>query len=152
VTKFSSPEVTLVGMGVRDGWSLRLPDTGGQWATNFATQRLLLDIVAPSREEVEEHQGELIDRVADELRALQDDMGVPVEAQITVIAAPESTVIYHVAGSRARALGMTALLGGGATIAAVIVLERRRRARADLAVVDAHRWDVKAGARMADVL
>lgn len=152
VTKFSSPDVTLVGMGIRDGWSLRLPDTGGQWATNYATQRLLLDIVAPSRDEVEARQGALIDRVAHELSDLQDARGVPIEAQITVIPAPESTVIFHVTGSKARALGMSALLGAGATIAAVIVLERRRRERADTAMVNSREWVVHTPARTADGL
>ena len=52
VTKFASPEVTSVGLGVRDGWSLRLRDTGGQWATNFPVQMLTLDVVGPSREVV----------------------------------------------------------------------------------------------------
>jgi hypothetical protein len=137
VTKFASPDVTLVGEGVRDGWSLRLPDTGGQWASNFATQRLLLDIVGPTRERVEEQQQALIDRVSDELRALQEASGVPEVAQVTAIAAPESTVIYHVGGSKVRALGVTAVLGVGATTAVVIVLERRRRARTYASAVSA---------------
>jgi hypothetical protein len=129
VTKFASPDVTLIGEGVRDGWALRLPDTGGQWATNFATQRLLLDVVGPTRERVEEQQLTLIDRVSDELRDLQDASGVPAVSQVTAIVAPESSSIYHVGGSKARALGMTAVLGLGATTAAVIFLDRRRRSR-----------------------
>lgn len=31
VTKYSSSDVTLVGTGVREGWSISQPDTGGQW-------------------------------------------------------------------------------------------------------------------------
>lgn len=132
VTKYASPDVTLVGLGVREGWSLRLPDTGGQWATNFATQRLFLDIVGPSEEWVRQQQSMLIDEVEHELDALQREWGVNPTNDITVITAPESTTIYAVGVNKARALGMTALLGLGATIAAVLFREYlRRRTRPD---------------------
>ena len=127
VTKFSSPDVTLIGMGVRDGWSLRLPDTGGQWATNFATQRLILDIVGPTREKVREQQSAIILRVQDELAALQRDAGVDPVNDITAMTAPQTTVVFHVGGNKIRALGMSAALGVGATAAVVLWLEFRRR-------------------------
>lgn len=130
ITRFASPDVTLVGEGVRDGWALRLPDTGGQWAANFATQRLLLDIVGPSREAVAEQQDALIRQIQAELAGMQDDADVPAVAQITAIPAPQSTVIFHVGGSKPRALGMTAILGIGATSAVIIGLEYRRRRKA----------------------
>ncbi|WP_186806159.1 hypothetical protein [Microbacterium aerolatum] len=129
ITKFASPDVTLVGLGVRDGWSLRLPDTGGQWATNFATQRLFLDIVGPSEERVREQQSALIEEVDQELEALQRERGVDPVNDITMITAPQSTTIYSVGVNKARALGMTAVLGIGATIAAVIFREYLRRRR-----------------------
>jgi hypothetical protein len=127
VTKFSSPDVTLIGLGVRDGWSLRLPDTGGQWAVNFATQMLILDVVGPSREAVSNRQSELIVRVQDELDQLQRDADVDPVNDITVIPAPDTPVIYHVGGNRPRALAMTALLGVGVTIIVVLAVDRRRR-------------------------
>jgi len=127
VLKFASPDVTLVGLGVRDGWSLRLPDTGGQWASNFASQRLVLDIVGPSRDDVGAKQDAIVSRIDDELDALQREAGVDPVDDITATTAPETTVIYHVGGSRPRVMAATALLGSGATIAAVVLLERRRR-------------------------
>jgi hypothetical protein len=129
ITKFSSPDVTLIGMGVRDGWSLRLPDTGGQWATNYATQTLTLDVVGPTEDEVRARQTELIARVQSELDQLQRDAGVDPVNDITAMAAPASTVLYHVGGSKPRALGMTAALGIGVTVAAVLFLESRRQPR-----------------------
>lgn len=129
VTKFASPDVTLVGAGVREGWSLRLPDTGGQWATNFATQVLVLDVVGPTREEVTSRQAELISRVQKELNQLQREKGVDPINDITVFLAPESTVVFHVGGNRTRALGMTAVLGGGVTLSIIVYLEKRRRSR-----------------------
>ena len=130
VTKYASPDVTLVGLGVRDGWSLRLPDTGGQWATNFATQMLVLDVVGPTREIVEQRRDYLVQRTAQELDRMQRDAGVAPVNDITVIPAPASAVVHHVTGNRLRALGMTALLGVGLTGAAALVVDRRRSGRA----------------------
>ena len=129
VTKFASPDVTLLGIGVRDGWSLRLPDTGGQWATNYATQALTLDVVGPSRADVQDRQAQLVQRVQQELYQLQRDAGVQRADDITAVAAPQSSTIYYVQGNHSRALGMTAVLGIGVTIAVVLAVERRRRQR-----------------------
>ncbi|WP_197674428.1 hypothetical protein [Agrococcus carbonis] len=128
--KYASPEVTLVGLGVDEGWSLRLPDTGGQWATNFATQRLVLEVAAPTAEAVAAQQEELVREVAATLESLQARYGVAPASRITVIESPEAPVIQHVTGSRVRALAMTAALGIGLTLACVQVLDRRRRAAA----------------------
>lgn len=133
VTKFSSPDVNLIGLGVRDGWSLRLPDTGGQWASNFATQRLLLDVVGPSRPSVEREQTRLIARVRDELHRLQRDAEVRTVNDITMMPAPESTVIYQVKGNRPRAVAMTGLLGVGGTLTMVLMVDRLRSRRRDRA-------------------
>lgn len=127
VTKFAAPDVTLVGLGVRDGWSIRLPDTGGQWASNYATQMLVLDVVAPSREGVAARQSELVRQVQGELLELQEDAGVAPVNRISVLPAPESTVIFSVSGNRPKALAMTACLGVGVTITIVLAAERRRR-------------------------
>jgi hypothetical protein len=125
VTKFASTDVTLVGLGVRTGWSLRLPDTGGQWATNFATQALILDVVGPSAEAVQRQQEDVIQQVQRELAQLQADAGVKPTNYITVSAAPASTVIFYVNGSRQRALAITAVMGIGLTIAVVLAVDRR---------------------------
>jgi len=127
VTKFGSPDVMLAGLGVRDGWSLGLPDTGGQWGTNFATQQLVLDIVAPTRERVEQRQDELVEQIMTELHELQRDKGVDPVNEVTAMVAPQTAIIHHIGGSRPRALAMTAALGLGATIAVVTLLEHRRR-------------------------
>ncbi len=145
VTKFASPDVTLIGLGVRDGWMLRLPDTGGQWSGNFTTQRLILDIVGPTEAKVKASQDELTRRVSEELGAMQRERGVDPVNDISAIVAPETTVIFHVGGNRSRALGMTAVLGVGGTIAVVLFAEywRRRRLRAS----DPRSW----GAESSDV-
>lgn len=139
VTKYASPDATLVGEGVRDGWSIRLPDTGGQWATHFAEQVLYVEIVAATAEEVEARQTEIIGQIVTELDRLQRDAGVEPVNDITVTVAPESTVVHHVRGSRARSAGMAAVLGAGATFAVIALLESRGRRRAAAVPVSTRR-------------
>jgi hypothetical protein len=127
VTKFASPDATLVGLGVREGWWLRVPDIGGQWATNFDSQRLFLDVVGPSEHAVRLQERSLIDAVGRELDDLQRGWGVDPVNDITMIEAQESTVIHQVGGDRVRALAMTALLGAGATAGAVVLREQLMR-------------------------
>ncbi|GHH72607.1 hypothetical protein [Promicromonospora soli] len=127
VTKYASPDATLVGEGIRDGWSIRLPDTGGQWATNFAQQILYVEVVGATAAEVGARQRAIIEQIAQELDRLQRDAKVAPVNDISVTVAPESTVVHQVKGSRARSLGMAGVLGVGATLAVVIMLETRAR-------------------------
>jgi hypothetical protein len=129
VTKYASADVTLVGIGIRDGWSLVVPDTGGQWGTNFESQILNLEIVAPDRATVLERQTTLLARIQDQLSGLQRERHVDPINDITMTTAPRSTVVYHVGGSKPRMLGMIAVLGLGVTSAAVVVAERIGRHR-----------------------
>ena len=129
VTKYSSPDVNLVGIGVDEGWSIRLPDTGGQWASDYSTQSLVVEVVGPDEAAVREQHAELRAEIAAELDRRQREAGVDRVNDITVDDGDESTVLYHVGGSRPRAFAMTALLGAGATFALVVLLEHRARRR-----------------------
>ena len=136
--KYSSPDATLVGVGVRDGWSITLPDTGGQWGSDYSSQDLMVDIVSPDRSVVVERQERLTRAIRVRLKELQDGLGVKPINQITAIVAPESAVIYYVAGDKRRAMVMTFVLGVGATGLIAGVADRRtrspRRARAAMEV------------------
>ena len=132
VGKFASPDVTLVGLGVRDGWTVRLPDTGGQWAPNFAEQVLIIEVVGPDRASVVDRQQELVEQIDAQLQEFQRDAGVDPVNDITAKVTPESAGIYQVRGSPVRALGLTALIGCATTLSAVMVLETRSRRRREV--------------------
>ncbi|WP_421741993.1 hypothetical protein [Cellulomonas sp.] len=130
VLKFASPDVNLIGTStMREGYWVRLPDSGGQWAPHFKDQLLVVEVVAPTLERASAIQSSVIQRIEDELASIQADADVDLVNRITVTVAPESTVIYQVHGSRTRALAMTALLGAAATIFVVVLLERLGESR-----------------------
>lgn len=128
--KYVSPDANLAGIPPtgRDYW-IRLPDTGGQWAPHFADQLLLLDVVGASRDEVVETRAEAIEMIRSELDALQREQGVDPVNDITVSVTPEVAVVEQVHGSKARALGMTVVLGVAGTVAAIVALEITRTRR-----------------------
>jgi len=128
VVKYASPDVTMIGTpDSGSSYWLRLPDSGGQWAPSFSDQFLILEVRAPSREEVAAIQDKVVARVRSELNAMQREQGVAPVNDITLTVTPRPATIYHVTGSRLRALGMIAAVGTGITVAVVVALEIRAR-------------------------
>ena len=108
-----SDSVTLVGEGVRHGYGVRLPNSGGQFATNF--DRAALDVQAAGTTVAE--VGATISRVLGEIRAdldrLQRDAGVAAVNLIRLQQSPPTLPIYYQTGSKTRALATTLVLGAG---------------------------------------
>ena len=129
VIKFTSPDAGLIGEGVREGWAIRLPDTGGQWAPNFASQLLIVEVIGPNPAEVERTKNGLVEQIAVTLADYQASHGVAPVNRITSTPAPQATVNYMVTGSRIRAVGMTGVLGVSATLAVLLLLGRRDNRR-----------------------
>jgi hypothetical protein len=59
----TSPDVTLVDEGIYDGWSVLLPDTGGQWAHDFPESTLIVQASGPSAEVVQSRSPGWLPRV-----------------------------------------------------------------------------------------
>lgn len=128
--KHADPSVNIIGIPDGDqGYWIRLPDTGGQWATHFQDQELLVDVAAPTETEARALQSQVFQRIQDELRQMQDEYHVKAVDRITVILAPAQPAIYEIRGSRVRALGMVFALGLVATVGVVMGLEVRQRRR-----------------------
>lgn len=135
--KYSSTDVSIIGTPHEADYWLRLPDTGGQWATNFGDQLLLLDVVGDSPEAVEELHDDVVAHVRAELEAIQSAQGVAAVNEITMQVSPETIVVHQVEGSRIRALAMTGVIGVAVTGAAVMLLElRASRRRETVAALD----------------
>jgi hypothetical protein len=127
--KMGSPDVTLFGRGVTDGYSVLLPDTGGQWAPNFAQQMLEVQVVGPDAEDVSRRRQVLVGKISQELTALQDDAGVAEVNRITVKLVPDGADVRYIAGQRTRAAAITGVLGESLVIGLVGLLEVRLRRR-----------------------
>jgi hypothetical protein len=133
----ASDSVSLVGEGVKHGYSVTLPNRGSQWSRIYDRPELKVQAAGTSVEEVQQTLQVALHRIYDELTSSQADVGVSPANLIRTQLTPTVPDIRAGAGSRTRA-GVAALLVGiGCTIAAVVVLDARRtrriRTRAEVA-------------------
>lgn len=125
----TSDSVTLLGRGVRDGSSVVLPDSGGQWAQNFERPVLVVQVTGPAPDAV---NARLLGRVAEVERVLQNvqaDQGVRPRHRITSSVVPAEPRVQLEQGYRGRALGTALLLGLALTTVAAVTLDRVLRGR-----------------------
>jgi hypothetical protein len=123
--KMASPSATIVGRGVVDGHSVRLPDTGGQWAPEFSRQVLDVQVVGDSVEGVRGEILALVDEIVAVLDALQEEAGVIEQDRIRTDPILTTPTVSYMPGARRRAVGMILVLSVALTLTVVSYLERR---------------------------
>jgi hypothetical protein len=130
----ASASVTLAGEGVRDGHTITMPNTGGQWADDFSRPVIDVQVVGPSEAEVRHQLADLVDRVEQTLDDRQDADGIPQVSRITASSSPTAAAVLHLQGSRKKAIAATLLLGSAMICVAAVgvdqLLGTRRRRRA----------------------
>ena len=123
-TATASAGATLAGQGVREGYLIRLPNSGGQWAQNFDRPVLDVQVIGPSEQLVRERLEALVRRIMKTLHDLQANDGVARGAYVTTMAAPTEVQVFHLNGQPTRAAGVTAVLGTIATVLAAVGIDR----------------------------
>lgn len=130
-----SPRVTLADQGVRDGISVFQPNIGGQWANNYESASLVIDVTGPSESIVRTRTQRAVTRIEHALRTLQDQEGVDRFNRITARPSNDPAQIHYDLGQPHRAEAVALLLGVGLTLTATVSLDgwlarRRRRSTA----------------------
>lgn len=137
VIKYASPGASMIGTSnVREGIWIRQEDDGGQWSTDLSSPVIIVEAVGPTPDRTRDLQQAAVNKISTALVQLQEDWGADHHLWITSTVAPASAEIYHVTGSKVRALGMTATLGIGITVGVVLVLEYRTRRRTGFAAAN----------------
>jgi hypothetical protein len=127
----SAPDVPLSGEGVKRGYSVTLPNTGGQWTNRFTNAYLDLQVVDASASAVTAKTRQLIAEINTSLAVLEQRENVAQVNQIRIQLVPSNGVIpiRHEHGSRTRAILATLALGVGLTFGARTYVSRRFGAR-----------------------
>jgi hypothetical protein len=125
----SSPDATIAGMGVRDGWSITLPNSGGQWADNYADPYLDVQVVGPTAEKVQATMLQLVAKIKVALNRIQDASHVPATERIVAKLLPLSaTPVYYLYGSRVRAAAASlAIVVAVAALGLALIARRTRK-------------------------
>ncbi len=117
--------MTLAGLGVREGTAVRLPDSGGQWATNFDVPALDVQSVGADPRAVREALEVTTAEVVHTLTRLQAD--VPRRQRITWRLEPPEPSVVRRGGATPAALLVLVVLGAGlgATLVGLVDLRHR---------------------------
>ena len=115
-------ETTLYGQGVRSGWSVTLPNTGGQWQTNFNRPALSIEVVDSTPERVRAVANNLSARIRGLTLSEQVEQGVSAVNRVTTLESPATPAVTYIEGRLSRAkVGIIALGVGFALLAAVMI-------------------------------
>lgn len=123
----TSDAVTLVGQGVRHGYSVRLPNSGGQWASNF--DRPLLDVQAAgsSPAEVRTTMRQVLQAIGTDLISRQRAAGVSAKHMVSMRESPDRIPMYYSRGSHLRAVAATLALGSTLSVIGAGLMSKRPR-------------------------
>ncbi len=120
-----SDSVTLVGEGIRHGYGVRLPNSGGQFATNFDQAAIDVQAAGTSVAEVSTTLNSVLGKVNSSLDELQSQAGVAKVNLIRAQLSPPTPPIYYQTGSKTRAMAITLVIGGGFTAFVAWFVRRR---------------------------
>ncbi|HEU4807386.1 MAG TPA: hypothetical protein VFT01_03930 [Homoserinimonas sp.] len=130
--QFASIDAPIYGSGQTSGVKVFLPNTGGQWTSDFRDATLVVEAVDPNRDAVAKR----LDAVIAELQALaaerQRTAGVDADHLISVLVSDEASGVRFVQGSTVRAAGSIVILGLAIGGVVAVLVDRaliRRRAR-----------------------
>jgi hypothetical protein len=123
-----SDSVSLVSIGVKHGYQVRLPNDGGQWANNFDKQLVDVQATGSTPQEVTSTMRMVLAKISTVLATMQSEAGVDKLDMIYTSQSPPSIPLYYQAGSHVKEVIAVSILGIGLTAAAAGLIGRRRRA------------------------
>jgi hypothetical protein len=119
-----------VDVGVTEGRLIRQPNSGGQWATNFAESAVNIQTASRTPALAEDLMSHTLAELEGILTKVQDRYEVPAQHRVTLQVAQDPTLRTSV-GSRSRSTGAALALGALATGGMVMWVDqiqlRRRR-------------------------
>lgn len=120
----TSSEVTLAGLGVVEGISVTLPNSGGQWSHFFNHPLLRVQAVSRSADRAAEHREGAVARITAVLERIQVDSGALPGSLATVRLVPAQPQVAYEDGRKLRAMATTGLLGMALSLTAVVLVDR----------------------------
>jgi hypothetical protein len=121
-----SDGVTLVGQGIHRGYSVRLPNSGGQWANNYDRAVLDVQVADTSDSAVRLRMAALYSEISAALTHREGVANVSQVNRIRLRLNPGAVRVHYESGHRAQALGAALVLGVGMVLALVIWWEGRQ--------------------------
>lgn len=134
-TLSSSADIRMIDEGIYTGWTVRLPNSGGQWATNFDRPELILEAAGADPQAVLDTLKTARGLVQSSLDSIQEQARVGPENFIRIEPNPAEPAIALVSGNHTRAALVVTLIGAILTLSLVGLLTLRRH-RANISVTE----------------
>lgn len=125
-------KATLHGTGVSKGYSITLPNEGGQWQLSYNSPALAVSVVGPTAEWVKATSERLVSTIETTAVERQKASGVASYAMITTGRVPENISVVYVGGTKGtdiRALVAISAVGLSISGTAAVLLDRRLERR-----------------------
>lgn len=122
-----SSSATLYGSGVRNGYSITLPNSGTQWAASYSRPVLAVQVVGPSPYHVRQILDQVMTSVESEAQDLQRARGIPRNDFIDVQRSPSVPEVVDLGSTqleRAKAVLVVCLLGLTLTAFSALQIDR----------------------------
>lgn len=121
----------LYGTGLRNGYSIYIPSSGGQWQNSFDRSAITVEVVAETQHDVGKVLAGIVDRIEQTASERQEAMGVIPQSYITTSLSPSTPEISYQPAEPAYAASALAVLAIGLAVAAASFVDRLtlRRAR-----------------------
>jgi hypothetical protein len=104
-----SRSATIYGMGVKNGYSVTLPNEGGQWQNSFRPY-LDIEVVSDDAEQTTAMLSDVVNDVLDLVSSSQREVGVSASNLIRAELAPSQPELVLVSSNRPRSLLSLVLL------------------------------------------
>lgn len=118
---------SLVGAEVRQGYTVVLPNSGGQWSQSYNQPMLAIEAVDRTPEAAERQLTSIMRQIDQVASQLQARLNVPVRERVTTNAGSANIDIVDGGvspGTRVRGLAALAVLGAFLTVVAAVVGDR----------------------------
>jgi hypothetical protein len=115
--EYAHGDAPLYGAGIRQATLVGVPDNGGQWAHNYSTAEIDVEVVGPTRDWVSQSQAALVAKVLQVVQIDQDELGVPSDRRISATVVPATREITRIAAARSHKIAAT-----GAILAAALLV------------------------------
>lgn len=125
--RLSSPTAELYGLGVREGVSVALADSGGQWGSIFRSPIIRVQVVASSPEQVVSAVDGVVAKIAMTAKSIQDSSGVAEGKRISIETIPDRAQVFSYVQTRTsdvKATAAASMVGLGLTACAATLLDR----------------------------
>lgn len=119
-----SAGVSLVSQGITRGWSVRQPNSGGQWNYSFNLPVIDVQASGPSAEVVARERDAVVARIQADVSTRETAAGVRAQDRVRTMLSPAVPGVYYSEGDRRRALFAALLLTVLLTVVLVPAVDR----------------------------